>query len=346
MLEERVRDLLARGELDDAREALEKGAARFPAHLDRYGHPAFRKELVRLLLKRQDWSAACAAVPPPGGPGGDHWHHILFARAFDTAGRGADARRHWRQVLVAEPAHPEAAKALGLLLPLDLEGEIREAAFEALPRDRPITFVQVGANDGVTNDPLAARIRSGRWRGLLVEPVPSAYEALVANYSGIDGLTFEQCAIGAEAGTATFYLPKDGNTRIGSFSADHVRAHYPNRQVELRTIDVPVLPLSTLLARHGFNNFDVLCVDAEGFDDVVLQSLDFGIARPQIIHYEHKNLPGDRRMALRRFLGELQYATFPFHWNTIAVKRGSKDHVWLAFAAKMYAAYRAATRTD
>ncbi len=345
-LESRVRELLGTGSMDDARRILQEGCARFPAHTDRYGHPFFRKELIRLLLKQQDWAAALAAVPAPGGPGGDHWHHILFARAFDAVGRRKEARAHWRQVLAAEPEHPEANEALGRLRPLDLEGEIRETAFEALPRDRPITFVQVGANDGVTNDPLAARIRSGRWRGLLVEPVPSAYEALVANYSGIDGLTFERCAIGAEPGTATFYLPKDGNTRIGSFSADHVRAHYPNRQVELDAIDVPVLPLSALLARHGFGNFDVLCVDAEGFDDVVLQSLDYGLTRPQIIHYEHKNLPDDRRMALRRFLGELQYATYPFHWNTIAVKRGSKDHVWLALAAKMYAAYREATRAD
>lgn len=39
-------------------------------------------------------------------------------------------------------------------------------------------FLQIGANDSATHDPLHELIRARGWRGALVEPNPAAFERL------------------------------------------------------------------------------------------------------------------------------------------------------------------------
>lgn len=91
---------------------LRRGMAEEPERVDGFGDPAFRKELMRLLLSEGRWAEAEALVPEPGGPGQEGWHHILFARALDAAGRSTEARGHWQAFAAAHPDHPEARKAL------------------------------------------------------------------------------------------------------------------------------------------------------------------------------------------------------------------------------------------
>ncbi len=52
-----------------------------------------------------------------------------------------------------------------------------DALDSALPR---VTFVQIGANDGVWNDPIEPYLRGEKWRGVLVEPVPYVFARLKA----------------------------------------------------------------------------------------------------------------------------------------------------------------------
>jgi hypothetical protein len=80
--------------------------------VDQFGDPTHRKELIRMLLREGRWDEAEKLVPEPGGPGLDGWHHILFARALDAAGRHAEARAHWQAFAVNRPHHAEALEAL------------------------------------------------------------------------------------------------------------------------------------------------------------------------------------------------------------------------------------------
>src|SRR5664279_1658362 len=45
-------------------------------------------------------------------------------------------------------------------------------------------FIGIGANDGVTHDPLYPFVRDFGWRGIMVEPIPEAFAALERNYAG------------------------------------------------------------------------------------------------------------------------------------------------------------------
>ena len=61
------------------------------------------------------------------------------------------------------------------------------------------TFLDVGANDGVTLSNTRALAERG-WRGVLIEPSPKAFALLKENYKGKDGFYFYPFALGETNG--------------------------------------------------------------------------------------------------------------------------------------------------
>lgn len=68
-----------------------------------------------------------------------------------------------------------------------------------------LTFVQVGANDGMLNDPLRPFIERETSRGILIEPQTRPFRQLQARYGHRDRLILLQAAIDRQAGTRTLY---------------------------------------------------------------------------------------------------------------------------------------------
>src|ERR1700760_2430287 len=52
-------------------------------------------------------------------------------------------------------------------------------------------FIQIGGNDGKSNDPIHDLAVGLQLSGVIVEPLPSAFAALQANYAGSHRLRFE-----------------------------------------------------------------------------------------------------------------------------------------------------------
>ncbi|WP_020180014.1 hypothetical protein [Methylopila sp. M107] len=98
--------------LEEAEAKLRRGIRQFPRITDQWGHPTFRKELMRLLLTAGRIDDATALIPAPGGPGKAGWHHHLFGRAFYNLGRHDEARAHWEAFIVTHPGHTEALAGL------------------------------------------------------------------------------------------------------------------------------------------------------------------------------------------------------------------------------------------
>ena len=73
------------------------------------------------------------------------------------------------------------------------------------------TFVQIGSNDGMKNDPLNKYIRKNGWQGILVEPDLTNFRKLINNYAQVNGLIFENVGIGPERGEMLFYRLKNIN---------------------------------------------------------------------------------------------------------------------------------------
>lgn len=161
------------------------------------------------------------------------------------------------------------------------------------------TFVEVGANDGLSGDPLRDYILRYKWKGVLIEPQPDVFARLKANYDGRDdGISFENVAISSDPNAITIYrLPtrSPGGT-VGAATVASANQKITAKQLgvkadKLERILVPTLRLDEIVARHKLADLDILQLDTEGLDWEVLQTLDLEKTRPWLIRFEHGHLP-------------------------------------------------------
>lgn len=156
-----------------------------------------------------------------------------------------------------------------------------------------LSFVQIGAHDGMHLDPLYPFVKKYHWRGLLVEPQPAVFEKLKANYASEPQLTFEQCAIVADPKLSTIDMSvvQDGLHPHSTMLASILPAaiinnthHYPQ---EAQKLTVPAMTLEKLLREHNIHGMDFLQIDVEGLDYEILDALWNTPIRPAIIQLEH-----------------------------------------------------------
>jgi FkbM family methyltransferase len=196
---------------------------------------------------------------------------------------------------------------------------------ERLALDPHFFFVQIGANDGVYADPLRDLILRHNLAGVLVEPVPEAFAALVANYIGCHRLRFENVAIGASEGTLPLYRVRPGTEGprfwfdIASFDRTVLTRHAVP-EVYIEALPVPTITLSALLAKHDVKRLDLLQIDAEGHDGIIVrEALALGVT-PRIINYESIHLPPAERYAVKRLLAEHGYRFIDVERDTLALR--------------------------
>jgi len=183
----------------------------------------------------------------------------------------------------------------------DAETTVREVGRRA---GRPLRFLQIGANDGVSNDPLSATVRTYGWSGVLVEPLPRMMERLIANYADVAGLRFANAAIGTREGTLTFYTVegRPGEPawadQISSLDRDFVLGHaHALEDLENRIVPIEVecLPLRSLVARYELDALDLLHVDAEGLDFEIVNQVPVDASwAPHFLTFEIKHMGLER----------------------------------------------------
>lgn len=166
-------------------------------------------------------------------------------------------------------------------------------------------YLQVGAFDGVSGDPIYPLIEKHRLRGILIEPQRDAFERLKANYSRFDpaAFVFVNAAIAAYDGTAPLYRIKpeargpEWLHQIASFDRNVVLRHtqvVPNLESFIETENVRCMTFATLFKETGIRRVEMLQVDAEGYDHEILRLFDIPSRRPGIVRFEHKHLaPAD-----------------------------------------------------
>jgi len=189
------------------------------------------------------------------------------------------------------------------------------AAHLMLVTPRPY-FIGIGANDGVTHDPLYPFVRNFGWRGIMVEPIPEAFAALQRNYAGYGDVTLIQAAVGASDGTGTIYTVEASDpesmmmTLHSSFSRDMLlrgKRWHPRLEARIVEREVPVLSLTTLVTKARGQAIDVLKIDAEGYDLEILKSVDLLNLSPRLILAEHANLSRGQKIQMADILLDCGY---------------------------------------
>lgn len=209
-------------------------------------------------------------------------------------------------------------------------GSIQDYLKRYSQKHRNIGFMQIGANDGWTDDPYNKFIISYNWHGVLVEPVPEVYLHLKENYKKYKAkLQFENCAIGNQIGKRDFYKGvideqhPESITRLSSFDktkVEDLRTEYPN--VKIESIEVSVQTIKSICDKHRLGKIEILLIDAEGYDWEIIKTLDFNQLRPSLLVYEHSNLSENDKLLSWKQLQQHGYILVIEDRDTLAVYGG------------------------
>lgn len=160
-------------------------------------------------------------------------------------------------------------------------------------RTRPdFAFLQVGAFDGVSNDPIHPLVQAFGLRGIIVEPQTQAFEALKKRYADHPQVVLVNAAVADANGSRDFYTADSGPIQQASFDKAHLLKHrIPADRIVSQK--VRCVTITSLLEEHGFDRLDLVQIDAEGYDAEIVRTIDFGHVTPRIIRFEHAHLKDD-----------------------------------------------------
>jgi FkbM family methyltransferase len=174
-----------------------------------------------------------------------------------------------------------------------------QLVLEALVRCKgsDVKFIQVGANDGVRFDGLFSIVTSMRWSGLVIEPLPSAFSRLAANYQDHKNVIPLNIALHPSADTAALYfVPNDRLfaypdfvAGTPSFKRDHLIRYGVNPD-DISQTNVECMPLMRIVNSYHLADADYLQIDTEGFDAEIIKMIDFCTFKPTAIKFEWDNL--------------------------------------------------------
>ena len=173
------------------------------------------------------------------------------------------------------------------------------------------TFIQVGAFDGVTKDPLQKYISRFGWRGVLVEPQADAAEKLRDLYRDNPRISVLQAALDDKKGRRTLFRvasPKAPEWAgvLASFERDSIVKHrdlIPNLEEMIVEDAVECITFEDVFKALPNRQIDLLQIDTEGADGKMLCLYPLEQVRPAIIHWEVKHLSkAEREQCLGRLL--------------------------------------------
>ena len=183
----------------------------------------------------------------------------------------------------------------GLVRTLEFEDVVCRRVYEA---PGPWTFVQIGAFDGIANDPLRPFIAKGGWRGVMLEPQPERVRQLRELYRDDASVLVIAAALDGERGQRPLYTVDAQGlpawvAQIASFDRAHVEKHeelVPGIAANVRELTVDCITFDDVLEKLPPGRLDLLQIDAEGADGYLLSLFPFERVRPAIVHWEIKNM--------------------------------------------------------
>lgn len=207
--------------------------------------------------------------------------------------------------------------------------------------DGDITVVQIGANDGMINDPLHKYIKRDGWKGVLLEPQEYLYERyLKPLHAYSPGITPICAALGPSDGGATLYTIAFTKLRwatgLASFDRKTLQSSFDNGTVANKCTKygitlpddknlwispqtVQIVSTRTLLRNHKIKKIDLLQIDTEGYDYEVIKLFDIDTTTPAAIIYEHHHLSEKDRLECLALLHRHGYQTKQYGADTLAI---------------------------
>lgn len=214
-------------------------------------------------------------------------------------------------------------------------------------KDGEFFVIQIGANDGITNDPIHKFIKRDRWSGVLLEPQLKVFKNELSEiYRHDKGINPICAAIGLEDGSQKLYKIAFSESRwatgLASFSRPKIELAFANGVVEKNCFkegikipdnpkdqisysEVAVISPETLLRKYQISKIDLLQIDAEGYDLEVIKIFDIANTQPGAIIFENENLNPKDLASCYSMLTENGYQLRKFGRDTLALKAGKHE---------------------
>jgi FkbM family methyltransferase len=151
-----------------------------------------------------------------------------------------------------------------------------------------VFFIQIGANDGKSLDPIYELVNTGNWSGVLYEPGESAYNELIKNYENNKNLIFEKKAVSTYDGEGELFC----GTTNQHFTLNFEHAKYMF-DVEPQSLKVEIVSPKTILEKYNIKKLDLLMIDVEGHDFEIIKAFPFEIIKPKVIRFEYMHLKAE-----------------------------------------------------
>jgi FkbM family methyltransferase len=215
------------------------------------------------------------------------------------------------------------------LTPLDV---FRRFVASTYYRKGEFSFVQVGANDGVSFDDFYWLVKRFNGKGLVIEPMADAFERLAHNYRPFPDVRPIRTAVHPTAKSLELVrVRNDAMSQVPSwaFGSASLTPNWLQGQgiaeSNLETETVPAQNLTQILEENKISDLDVLQVDVEGFDHDVIRMINFANIRPRIIKYErlqpHVENHVERERDMGKYLGRQGYQIRQCGMDTVAILR-------------------------
>jgi FkbM family methyltransferase len=208
--------------------------------------------------------------------------------------------------------------------------------------------IQIGANDGITHDPIHKFIKRDKWKGVLLEPQKDVFENLLKPlYAKQEGIILVQAALGHKEGETTIYRIGFSQDRwatgltsfnksvlVKAFASGHVARQAAKQGISVpddpsqHIIEekVPVITSRSLLTTYKVEKIDLLQIDSEGFDFEIIKMFDLTEVRPTYISYENSHLSPTDRVLCESHLRENEYQILHFGGNSLALTSTESMH--------------------
>lgn len=214
----------------------------------------------------------------------------------------------------------------------------------SLSKKAGFTVIQIGANDGITHDPIHKFIKRDKWNGVLLEPLPGVFHQYLKKiYAKDKGIKTLCAAIGERDGKQLIFKIGFSDMRwatgLTSFSKEKIEKAFEDGIVAtncskfgfeipkdkskwISQEEVEVISPKTLMERFGIKKIDLLQIDAEGYDLEVIRIFDVATTQPEAIIFENVGLVKSEYASYLEKLKNQGYQIREFGANTLALKEG------------------------
>ena len=189
-------------------------------------------------------------------------------------------------------------------------------------------LVQIGANDGISYENINYFIKKYRIKSLLVEPIKNNFQQLIKNYDNLNYVNLENSAVSSV--NEIIYLYKVDEKylakyplhaqAIPSFDYKHLIKHGVKKN-HITKEKVNQITFLDLFKKYQITNFDLLYIDAEGYDCNLVNNFLENIKIRPIIIFEWIHAPNAILSNCLNMLTTHNYFLLPAQHDLICIPK-------------------------